>query len=120
VGQRRNWSVQEKLADFAEKRGWALPQMALAWLLTRPMMATTIAGVEMPEQLEANIKALDIRFSPEEEPRQARLASLDDVFARSALVIGFLAHAVAELGSDHRLVALASQGLPNDLLRHAL
>jgi aryl-alcohol dehydrogenase-like predicted oxidoreductase len=74
--------------------------MALAWLLTRPMMATTIAGVEMPEQLEANIKALDIRFSPEEEPRQARLASLDDVFARSALVIGFLAHAVRGIPPD--------------------
>jgi aryl-alcohol dehydrogenase-like predicted oxidoreductase len=74
----RNWSVQEKLADFAEKRGWALPQMALAWLLTRPMMATTIAGVEKPEQLEANIKALDIRFSPEDLAEIDRITLVDD------------------------------------------
>jgi aryl-alcohol dehydrogenase-like predicted oxidoreductase len=74
----RNWSVQEKLADFAKKRGWALPQMALAWLLTRPMMATTIAGIEKPEQLEANLKALEIRFSPEDLAEIDRITLIDE------------------------------------------
>jgi aryl-alcohol dehydrogenase-like predicted oxidoreductase len=30
----RNWSVQERLAAFAQARGWTLPQMSIAWLLT--------------------------------------------------------------------------------------
>jgi aryl-alcohol dehydrogenase-like predicted oxidoreductase len=59
----RNWSVQEKLRDFAVERGWALPQMAIAWLLTRPMMATVIAGADRPEHMRENIKALDVKFS---------------------------------------------------------
>jgi aryl-alcohol dehydrogenase-like predicted oxidoreductase len=74
----RNWSVQEKLADFANKQGWALPQMALAWLLTRPMMATTIAGVEKPEQLEENAKALKIRFSPQHLAEIDRITLVDE------------------------------------------
>ena len=52
--------------------------MALAWLLTRPMIATTIAGVEKPEQLDANIKALDVRFSPEDLAEIDRITLIDD------------------------------------------
>jgi len=58
-----NWRMQEQLAAFAQARGWTLPQMALAWLLSRPAMSTTICGADRPEHLLANIKALDIRFT---------------------------------------------------------
>lgn len=59
----RNWTAQEKLRDFAAERGWALPQMAVAWLLTRPMMATVIAGADRPDHIRENVKALDVKFS---------------------------------------------------------
>jgi aryl-alcohol dehydrogenase-like predicted oxidoreductase len=59
----RNWGVQEKLKEFAAERGWALPQMSIAWLLSRPMMATVIAGADRPEHIQANVKALDVKFS---------------------------------------------------------
>jgi aryl-alcohol dehydrogenase-like predicted oxidoreductase len=69
----RNWTVQEKLRDFAAERGWALPQMAVAWLLTRPMMATVIAGADRPEHIRENVKALDVKFS------EADLQQIDEM-----------------------------------------
>jgi aryl-alcohol dehydrogenase-like predicted oxidoreductase len=69
----RNWSVQEKLKAFAEARGWTLPQMSIAWLLSRPMMATVIAGADRPEHMLANVKALEVNFS------EADLKEIDEI-----------------------------------------
>ncbi len=69
----RNWTVQEQLRDFAAERGWALPQMAIAWLLTRPMMATVIAGADRPEHIRENVKAMDVEFS------EADLQKIDEI-----------------------------------------
>ena len=69
----RNWTVQEQLKDFAAERGWALPQMAIAWLLTRPMMATVIAGADRPEHIRENVKALDVELS------EADLLKIDEI-----------------------------------------
>ena len=74
----RNWKVQEQLLAFAQERGWALPQMALAWLLSRPAMATTIAGADKPEHLIANIKALEIRFTPQDIIEIDRITLADE------------------------------------------
>jgi len=59
----RNWDVQEKLGAFAAAHGWSLPQMSIAWLLTRRMMATVIAGADKPEHIRQNVKALEVQFS---------------------------------------------------------
>jgi 1-deoxyxylulose-5-phosphate synthase len=67
----RNWRVQERLAEFAADRGWSLPGLAVAWLLTRPQLATVIAGADVPEHLAGNVGALDIQLS------QADLAEID-------------------------------------------
>ena len=74
----RNWRVQEQLAVFAQERGWMLPQMALAWLLARPAMATTICGADQPAHLLANVKALDIRVTPEDLQDIARITLADE------------------------------------------
>jgi aryl-alcohol dehydrogenase-like predicted oxidoreductase len=69
----RNWTVTDALQAFAAARGWALPQLAIAWLLTRPMVPTVIAGADRPEHLRHNIKALDVQFS------EADLAEIDQL-----------------------------------------
>jgi aryl-alcohol dehydrogenase-like predicted oxidoreductase len=69
----RNWRVQEQLAEFAEKRGWRLPELAVAWLLTRPMLCTAIAGADKAEHVETNVRALDVQLTPED------LAELDAI-----------------------------------------
>jgi aryl-alcohol dehydrogenase-like predicted oxidoreductase len=74
----RNWQAQEGLAGFAEKRGWALPAMSIAWLLSRPMMSTVIAGADRPEHIAANVKALEIKFTPEDFAEIDRITLLDE------------------------------------------
>jgi aryl-alcohol dehydrogenase-like predicted oxidoreductase len=74
----RNWDVQEKLAAFAAERRWALPQMALAWLLSRRMTFTVIAGADAPEHIEANVKALDLKFSADDLAALDRITLIDE------------------------------------------
>jgi aryl-alcohol dehydrogenase-like predicted oxidoreductase len=74
----RNWDVQERLAAFAAERGWALPQMALAWLLSRKMTVSVIAGADTPEHVAANVTALDVRFSPEDLAEIDRITLVDE------------------------------------------
>jgi aryl-alcohol dehydrogenase-like predicted oxidoreductase len=74
----RNWEVQEKLAAFAQSRGWALPQMALAWLLSREATFTVIPGADTPDHVTINVKALEIRFSTEDLAELDRITLVDE------------------------------------------
>ena len=74
----RNWSVVEELAEFARARGWSLPTMSLAWLLTRPNMATVIAGADLPSHIEANVTALDLHFSAEDLAEIDRITLVEE------------------------------------------
>ncbi len=75
---KRNWDVQENLKAFAEQRGWTLPQMSLAWLLSRPAMSTIIAGADRTEHIAQNIKALEIKFTPDDLIEIDRLTLVDE------------------------------------------
>ncbi|HEX5998701.1 MAG TPA: aldo/keto reductase [Hyphomicrobiaceae bacterium] len=74
----RNWDVAESLQKFADERGWALPALALAWLLHRPATFTTISGADKPEHLLQNIKALEIKLTPEDLDELDRLTIVDE------------------------------------------
>jgi aryl-alcohol dehydrogenase-like predicted oxidoreductase len=52
-----NWSIAERLADFAEANGHTLLELAFSWLLARPPVASVIAGATKPEQIAANVAA---------------------------------------------------------------
>jgi L-glyceraldehyde 3-phosphate reductase len=55
------------LSEIARSRGQSLPQMALAWILREPSIASVAVGVSRVEQLEDNLKALDrLEFGAEE------------------------------------------------------
>jgi aryl-alcohol dehydrogenase-like predicted oxidoreductase len=70
--------VQEKLLAFAQERGWTLAQMSLAWLLSRPATFTVIAGADQPRHLVDNVKALQIRFTPEDLVEIDRITLVDE------------------------------------------
>ncbi|MGE5538144.1 MAG: aldo/keto reductase [Gemmatimonas sp.] len=53
----RNWRLLEALTRFAEARGRTIGELAVAWLLSRPVVASVIAGATTPEQVHANIVA---------------------------------------------------------------
>jgi aryl-alcohol dehydrogenase-like predicted oxidoreductase len=74
----RNWSVQEKLLAFAQERGWTLAQMSLAWLLSRPATFTVIAGADKPQHLVDNVKALEVRFTPDDLVEIDRITLVDE------------------------------------------
>jgi len=61
----------EILADFAEKRGHSLLELAFGGLLARPAVSSVIAGATSAEQVRANAAAAEWDLSPED------LAELD-------------------------------------------
>jgi aryl-alcohol dehydrogenase-like predicted oxidoreductase len=69
----RNWEVTERLADFCERRGRSLLELAFSWLLARPVVASVIAGASTPEQVAQNVKATGWALAAED------LAELDAI-----------------------------------------
>jgi 1-deoxyxylulose-5-phosphate synthase len=64
----------DRLAEWAEARGHELGELAMAWLVAQPEVATVIAGVTSPEQVEANARAVAWRLTPEEAAEVGELA----------------------------------------------
>jgi L-glyceraldehyde 3-phosphate reductase len=63
----KNLDKIKNLADIASQRGQKLSQMAIAWLLNRPNVASVLIGASSTSQLKENIEALDqLQFSDEE------------------------------------------------------
>ena len=58
--------VVEKLIPLAEAKGVTLSQFALAWTMQQPGITSPIIGPRTLEQLEDNLKAIDIKLTVEE------------------------------------------------------
>lgn len=62
------------LNEIAAERGQSLSQMAVAWLLNDPAVATVLCGASRPEQIVNNVGALKkLEFSDDELKRIAEL-----------------------------------------------
>lgn len=69
-------STVKKLNEVAKKRGQTLAEMALAWNLREPEIASVLIGASRPQQILDNVKALDhMDFSPDE------LSEIDQILA---------------------------------------
>ena len=55
------------LNDVARAMGTTPARVAVAWVQSRPGVASTIIGARTMEQLEENLGALDLRLSPEHQ-----------------------------------------------------
>jgi aryl-alcohol dehydrogenase-like predicted oxidoreductase len=53
----QNWSIAERLDDWARERGHTLLELAFSWLLGQEPVSSVIAGATKPEQLDANVRA---------------------------------------------------------------
>ncbi len=58
----RNFRIVEALNEVAKANDVSIPQLALAWVLTRKTITAPIIGVNSVEQLNENLKALDIKI----------------------------------------------------------
>ncbi|MGB4491718.1 MAG: aldo/keto reductase family protein [Halanaerobiales bacterium] len=60
-----NLEKVEQLMKIAEEVGVSLPQLALAWILHQPGITSALIGASKPEQVEENVKAVEIDLSSE-------------------------------------------------------
>jgi aryl-alcohol dehydrogenase-like predicted oxidoreductase len=54
-----------KLTAFANDMGISMATLALAWALKNPVVSSVITGASRPEQVEQNLKALDVKITHE-------------------------------------------------------
>jgi aryl-alcohol dehydrogenase-like predicted oxidoreductase len=60
------WDIVDVINDVAKSHGVSGAQVALAWLLQRPMVASVIMGGRTTEQFEANLKAADLKLTADD------------------------------------------------------
>ena len=71
-GTERTWRIIEAVERIAEGRGVPMSRVALAWVIDRPAVASTILGARTLDQLDDNLRSADLHLSEEET------AALDD------------------------------------------
>ncbi|RKG80749.1 aldo/keto reductase [Corallococcus terminator] len=64
--QAGDWDVVEAVKKVAEARKAPPAQVALAWLLSKPVVTAPIIGATKPEHLEDAVKAVTLKLAPEE------------------------------------------------------
>jgi len=73
----RNLAIVEELIEFSESRGHTILELAFSWLLTRPAVASVIAGATSPEQVRSNAAAAGWKLN------DAELAEVGAIVTRS-------------------------------------
>jgi len=58
----RNWDILAMLEAVSAELGYPMAQIALAWTLARPGVASTLIGASKVSQLESNIAATEIQL----------------------------------------------------------
>lgn len=73
VDKERAWNVIDAMKPIADTRECSVARIALAWLMSKPIVTSVIVGAKRLSQLQDNIAAADIVLTDEE------LAKLDAV-----------------------------------------
>lgn len=68
------YDIVEALLSVAQAHGASASQVALAWLLTRPGIASVIIGARTDEQLADNLRAADLKLTPDDIERLERVS----------------------------------------------
>lgn len=77
----RNLAAVQALESVATEHGRSVAELAIAWLLSRPTVASVIAGATSPPQVAANAAAADWELDP------AVLAAVDAVVGTGVALI---------------------------------
>jgi 1-deoxyxylulose-5-phosphate synthase len=67
--QEDNLTTVERVSEVAEARSLPMAQVALAWMLSKPVVTAPIIGATKPHHLEDAVAALSIQLTPEEIQR---------------------------------------------------
>lgn len=72
-----NLAIVEELIQFVEARGHTILELAVSWLLARPVVASVIAGATRSEQVRANVSAAAWRLT------DAELDEIDNIVGQA-------------------------------------
>jgi aryl-alcohol dehydrogenase-like predicted oxidoreductase len=81
----RNWAIVDVLKRVADEAGETPARVALAWVMGRRGVTSTLMGVSRPSQVGDNAQALGVVLSADHQ------AALDNVSAGDARMISALA-----------------------------
>lgn len=65
-GHPRNYERLHRCMEVADSRGVTVPQVALAWIFAQPLNTFAVVSAGLPERMESNMEALDIRLTEAE------------------------------------------------------
>jgi aryl-alcohol dehydrogenase-like predicted oxidoreductase len=85
----------DRLRPVAEEAGLSMTELALAWVLRRPELASAIVGASRPDQVHANAKAYGTELTPD------TLAAIDEALGDAMVNEPTLAP-LARAGVKHR------------------
>jgi aryl-alcohol dehydrogenase-like predicted oxidoreductase len=66
VDKERAWNVLDVMAPIAKSHGCSPARVALAWLLSKPVVSSVIIGAKRLSQLEDNLAAAELQLTDEE------------------------------------------------------
>lgn len=92
----RNWAIVDAVQRVARAMGETAARVALAWVIGRPGVTSTLMGVSRPEQVDDNAASLSLTLPPEHraaldaasDGNRAFLYGLFDPAARNQIVFG--------------------------------
>ena len=64
--QEDNAGIVQRVSELAERRGLPMAQVALAWMLSKPIITAPLIGATKPHHLEDAIAALSVQLTSEE------------------------------------------------------
>lgn len=74
------WDIVDVLNDIAKAHGVSGAQVALAWTLQRPMVASVIMGGRTTGQFEQNLKAADLKLGTDDIARLDKVSELPLIY----------------------------------------
>lgn len=66
VDKERAWNIIDTLKPIAKSHGTSIASVALAWLLTRPVVTSVLIGAKRLDQLEENLAAAKLELTDDE------------------------------------------------------
>jgi aryl-alcohol dehydrogenase-like predicted oxidoreductase len=80
VNKDRAFDIIDVLEPMAKAKKASVAQLALSWLLHQPAVTSVIIGANTMEQLEDNLKSVDVSFSGEELQKVDEVSKLPEEY----------------------------------------
>ncbi len=74
----RNWTIVDEVKRVAAEAGETPARIALAWVIGRPGVTSTLMGVSRAEQVKDNASALDLELSAEHHEALDKVSASSD------------------------------------------